>query len=112
MLIVSPEENTVVGTDRGIVRSFALLKPELPPRTPRSVPELTGLPFLLTISWRSKRVPTSSLFFRPIQTRAAVEVELVWSTASKSEKPVPLPLTPASALWSPIAKTWSVMSCV
>jgi hypothetical protein len=31
----------------------------------------------LTIALRSNRVPTSSLFFNPSQSRAAVEVELV-----------------------------------
>src|SRR5262249_24643509 len=55
---------------RGIPRSLALLKPLEPPFTLSSSPEPITLLLKVTSARRSNFVPTSSLFFKPIQSSA------------------------------------------
>src|SRR4030095_15519229 len=50
--------------------STALLKPELPADTFSTSPDPTSVPFTNTSARTSRRSPTASLFFSPIQTFA------------------------------------------
>src|ERR1051326_1678850 len=71
ILRVSPGEKVTPASGViGIASSLALLKPLLPPTTLVDTPEPTSVASRYTSARRSKRMPTSSLFFRPIQTFA------------------------------------------
>ncbi len=112
MLIVSPDVKALDGSESGMVRSFALLKPLLPPSAPRSVPELTGVPFCLTIRLQVEPGADVVAVLQPEPEPGRCRGRTGLVHGFEIGEAVAGPSHAGVALWSPTAKTWSVMSCV